>query len=110
MATVDSPYYLTDEYGVFQNKQADFQKCFEQIIHFIRRHWRKNPATWMRGYVDPAAGGCFECGGFLLPDYIPPVCNGWIQRLGANNTPLIDVTPLFHSSTSVRRLWPTMRK
>ena len=41
-------------YGVFENKQAEFEKCYEQIVR-IRRHWRKNPATWMGGYVGPAA-------------------------------------------------------
>jgi hypothetical protein len=109
VATADSPYYLADEqtesvfelslsgvttwegrpaltqgriYGVFQNKQAEFEKCYEQIIRYIRRHWRKNPATWMGGYVGPAAGDWFDRGGLLLPNYIPPVRNDWIQRLG----------------------------
>jgi hypothetical protein len=76
VATADSPYYVADEqtesvfqvsmsgittwegrpsltqgriYGVFQNKQAEFEKCYEQIIRYIRRHWRKNPARWMGG-------------------------------------------------------------
>ncbi len=80
VATADSPYYLADEqmesvfelslsglttwegrpaltqgriYRVFQNKQAEFEKVYEQIIRYIRRHWRKNPATWMSGYVGP---------------------------------------------------------
>ena len=68
-------------YGVFQNKQAEFEKCYEQIIRYIRRHWRKNPATWMGGYVGPAAGDWFERGGFLLPNYMPPARNDWVQRL-----------------------------
>jgi hypothetical protein len=107
--TADSPYYLADEqtesvfelslsgvttwegrpaltqgriYGVFQNKQAEFEKCYEQIIRYIRRHWRKNPATWMGGYVGPAASDWFDRGGFLLPNNIPRARNDWIQRLG----------------------------
>jgi hypothetical protein len=30
-------------YGVFQNKQAEFEKCYERIIRYIRRHWRRKP-------------------------------------------------------------------
>lgn len=112
VARADSPYYLADEqtesvfelslsgvttwggrpaltqgriYGVFQNKQPEFEKCYEQIVRFIRRHWRKNPAAWMGGYVGPAAGDWFDQGGLLLPNYIPPVRSDWIQRL-ANST------------------------
>ena len=108
VATADSPYFLADEqtesvlelslsavttwegrpaltqgriYGVFRNKQPEFEKCYEQIIRYIRGHWRKNPATWMGGYVGPAAGDWFDGGGLLLPSYVPPVCNDWIQRL-----------------------------
>ena len=69
-------------YGVFENKQAELEKCYEQIIRYIRRRWRKNPAAWMGGYVGPAASDWFERGGLLLPNYIPPVRSDWIQRLG----------------------------
>jgi hypothetical protein len=109
VAAADSPYYLADEqtesvfelslsgvtkwegrpaltqgriYGVFQNKQVEFEKCYERIVRHIRRHWRKNPAAWMGGYVCPAASDWFEGGGLLLPNYIPPVRSDWIQRLG----------------------------
>lgn len=108
VAREDSPYYLADEqtesvfefslsrvttwqgrpaltqariYGVFQNKRPEFERCYEQIIRYIRRHWRKNPAKWMGGYVGPAASDWFEQGGLLLPNYIPPVRSDWIQRL-----------------------------
>jgi hypothetical protein len=69
-------------YGVFENKQPAFEKCYERIIRYIRRQWRKNPAAWMGGYVGPAASDWFEKGGLLLPNYIPPVRSDWIQRLG----------------------------
>jgi len=32
--------------------------------------------------VGPAAGDWFDRGGFLLPNYMPPARNDWIQRLG----------------------------
>jgi hypothetical protein len=69
-------------YGLFEHKTADFEKWFERIIRYIRRHWRKNPAVWMSGYVGPAAIEWFEKGGLLLPNYIPPVRSDWILRLG----------------------------
>jgi hypothetical protein len=108
VARANSPYYLADEqtesvfelslsgvttwqgrpaltqgriYGVFQNKQPEFEKYYEQIIRYIRRHWRKNPTSWMGGYVGPAASNWFDQSGLLLPNYIPPVRNDWIQRL-----------------------------
>jgi hypothetical protein len=108
VARVASPYYRVDEqtesvfelsmsgvttwqgrpaltqgriYGVFQNKQPEFEKCYEQIIRYIRRNWRKNPVEWMGGYIGPAASDWFNQGGLLLPCYIPPVRSDWIQRL-----------------------------
>ena len=82
VAKAEPPYYVVDEqtelalelslsgfttwqgrpaltpgriYGVFENKQAEFEKCYERIARYIRRHWRKNPALWMGGYIGPAA-------------------------------------------------------
>jgi hypothetical protein len=68
-------------YAVFQNKQPEFEKCYDQVIRYIRSHWRKNPAAWMGGYVGPAASDWFNRGGLLLPNYIPPLRNDWIERL-----------------------------
>ncbi len=68
-------------YGVFANKRLEFEKLYERIVRYIRRHWRKNPAPWMGGYVGPAASDWFERGGLLLPNYIPPARSDWIERL-----------------------------
>jgi hypothetical protein len=69
-------------YAVFGNKHSELEKCYERIVRYIRRLWRKNPAAWMGGYIAPAANEWFERGGLLLPSYIPPVRSTWIQRLG----------------------------
>ena len=69
-------------YAVFQNKQQEFEKSYDQVVRYIRRHWRKNPATWMSGYLGQAASEWFDRGGLLLPNYIPPVRRDWIERLG----------------------------
>ena len=68
-------------YAVLQNKQPEFKKSYDQIIRYVRRHWRKNPAAWMGGYVGPAASEWFDRGGLLLPNYVPPVRSDWIERL-----------------------------
>jgi hypothetical protein len=69
-------------YGVFEGKQPEFKKFYERLVRYIRRHWRKNPTSWMQGYVGPAASEWFERGGIFLPNYIPPVRGDWIERLG----------------------------
>ena len=69
-------------YGVFEDKSAEFERWYERIVRYIRRHWRKNPVEWMSGYVGPVANEWFEQGGLLLPNYVPPVRGDWIARLG----------------------------
>jgi len=108
IAKAQPPYYLVDEqeesvfelslscittwqgrpaltqgriYAVFQDKQPDFERSYDQTIRYIRRHWRKNPASWMSGYLGPAASEWFDRGGILLPSYVPPVRRDWIERL-----------------------------
>ena len=70
-------------YAVFRNKHPEFEKCYDQLIRYIRRHWRKNPAdeNAIGGYLGPAASEWFDRGGLLLPNYIPPVRHDWIERL-----------------------------
>jgi hypothetical protein len=40
-------------YAVFENKQPQFEKSYDQVIRYIRRRWRRNPAAWMGGYLFP---------------------------------------------------------
>jgi hypothetical protein len=69
-------------YGAFfEEKPTEFKKWFERITHYIRKHWRKNPVSCLSGYVGPSASEWFEAGGLLLPSYMPPVRNDWIERL-----------------------------
>jgi hypothetical protein len=69
-------------YGVFDGKPPAFEKWYDRIVRYIRSHWRKNPISWMSGYVAPKASEFFESGGILLPNYAPPVTAEWIERLG----------------------------
>jgi hypothetical protein len=68
-------------YGTFENKPPEFEKLYERIARYIRRHWHKNPISWMGGYVGPRANEWFERGNLLLPNFIPPVRSDWIKRL-----------------------------
>jgi hypothetical protein len=68
-------------YGVFDGKEPEFEKWYERVARYVRRHWRKNPVSWMGGYIGLAASEWFEQGGVLLPNYVPPVRSDWIQRL-----------------------------
>jgi hypothetical protein len=68
-------------YAIFEGKEPGFEKWYDRLVRHIRRHWRQNPAAWMGGYLGPAAAAWFERGGLLLPSYIPPVRNDWVERL-----------------------------
>lgn len=68
-------------YGVFASKPPEFENCYERFVRYIRRHWRKNPISWMQSYVGPAASDWFKRGGIFLPNYIPPVSSDWIKRV-----------------------------
>jgi hypothetical protein len=76
------PALLKGESMVYSKTSKRITGATSKSSDYIRRHWRKSPATWMGGYVAPAAGDLFDRGGFLLPSYIPPVRSDWIQRLG----------------------------
>ena len=109
ISSANPPYYLADEqteailefstsvlaewqglpaltqgriYGVFDSKAVEFEKWYERITRYIRKNWRKNPVSWMGGYVGPSASEWFDSGGLLLPTYVPPVTSEWLRILG----------------------------
>jgi hypothetical protein len=137
IAAADPPYYLADEqeeailelspsvltewrglpaltqgriYGVFDSKPVEFEKWYERIIRYIRKNWRKNPVSWLGGYVGPAASEWFDSGGLLLPTYIPPVTDDWIRILGeqrpipTENTPSAATGERIRLSTRINEL------
>lgn len=76
-------------YGIFQDKSPEFEKWYERIVRYIRRHWRKNPVAWMGGYIGPQAWDWFEQGGLLLPNHVPPVRSSWIALLSDQHAGLL---------------------
>jgi hypothetical protein len=63
-------------YGIFENKNTEFVRWYEQIVRYIRRAFVRNPAN-LSGYVGPAAYQWFRKGGLLLPTFVPPVTDSW---------------------------------
>jgi len=66
-------------YGIFLARPAEFEKKFERITRYIRKHWRKNPVPILGGYVGPEAVAWFESGGLLLPMFTPPPSADWLR-------------------------------
>jgi hypothetical protein len=62
-------------------KPDDFAKWYESLVHWIRKHYRKNPAS-TGGYVGPAAYNFYEKGGVLLPNFLPPKTKEWLAEIG----------------------------
>lgn len=67
-------------YGVLENKEPEFGKWFAKLTRWLRKNFRKNPTT-MGGYVGPAAYDWFEKGGYLLPGFLPPDTDAWVQEI-----------------------------
>jgi hypothetical protein len=72
-------------YGQFDpdlNKPPEFEKWFEKLVRWIRKNYKRNPATILGGYVGPAAYKFYENGGYLLPSFMPPRTDVWLAEIG----------------------------
>jgi hypothetical protein len=56
---------------------------YESLVRRMRKTFKKNPVTWMAGYVGPAAYRWYESGGLLLPYCAPPINPEWRERIYA---------------------------
>jgi len=63
-------------YGIFDNKNPEFARWYEQIVRYIRKAFVRNPAS-LSGYVGPTAFKWFLKGGLLLPTFLPPETDVW---------------------------------
>lgn len=59
---------------------------YEALARWLRKNFKKNPMTWMSGYVGPAAYKWHEAGGLLLPVIAPPVNPEWCGRIHAQHS------------------------
>jgi hypothetical protein len=72
---------LFGNFEPYLGKSEEFEKWYESLVHWIRQHYRKNPAS-TGGYVSPAAYEFYEHGGYLLPNFLPPRTKEWLTEIG----------------------------
>ena len=75
-------------YGIFDahlGKPQAFQKWYESLVRWIRKNYRKNP-TSMGGYVGPAAYEFYSKGGYLLPEFLPPRTEAWLDEIAKQHS------------------------
>ena len=76
-------------YGHFDstlNKPREFEQWYGFLVNWIRRHFAKAPKS-VGGYVGAAAHQFYENGGYLLPQFLPPVTDVWLRELGEQHSP-----------------------
>ncbi len=73
-------------YGVFEGKPKAFEKWYEMLARWIRKHYKRSP-TSMGGYVGPAAYEFYKTGGYLLPQFLPPRTEVWLAEIGKQHSP-----------------------
>ncbi len=72
---------LFGDFDPYLNKPPEFEKWYERLVRWIRKNFKKNPASW-GGYVGPAAYEFYKSGGYLLPNFLPPRTDNWVAELG----------------------------
>jgi hypothetical protein len=65
-------------YGIFESKDAGFEKWYNSIVRWIQKNFVRNPAK-LGGYVGKQAFEWFSNGGILLPFFRPPLSPEWIR-------------------------------
>ena len=73
-------------YGIFDGKPPEFEKWYETLVRWIRKNYRRSPAS-MGGYVGPAAYEFYNKGGYLLPNFLPPRTEVWLAEIGKQHSP-----------------------
>jgi len=65
--------------ATFENKPPELEKSYERLVRFIRRHWRKNPATWMGAIL-----GKLQANGLMAGAYCFPTMSRLFAAIGSN--------------------------
>ena len=73
-------------YGTFEGKPAEFEKWYDGLVRWIRKSYQKNPRG-TGGYVGPAAYEFYNEGGYLLPQFLPPRTEVWLDEIGKQHSP-----------------------
>ncbi len=78
---------LFGNFEPYFGKPPDFEKWYEALVRWIRKNFRKSPAS-TGGYVGPAAYEFYNSGGYLLPNILPPRTKEWLTEIGKQHARL----------------------
>jgi hypothetical protein len=73
-------------FGSYLKKPLGFEKWYESLVRWIRKHYHRSPAS-LGGYVGPAALDFYNNGGYLLPQFVPPRTKEWLTEIGKQHSP-----------------------
>jgi hypothetical protein len=76
---------LFGNFEPYLGKPEDFEKWYEALVRWIRKNYHKNPRG-TSGYVGPAAYAFYRDGGYLLPNFLPPMTKEWLAEIGSQHT------------------------
>jgi hypothetical protein len=76
---------LFGNFEPYLGKPEDFEKWYESLVHWIRQHYQKNPAS-TGGYIGHAAYEFYQQGGYLLPNFLPPYTKEWLAEIGKQHS------------------------
>jgi len=70
-------------YGSFDQPSEELRVWYEGVARWIRKHFTRNPISYVGGYVGPAALEWHQAGGLLLPFVRPLATPEWRAILGS---------------------------
>lgn len=71
---------LFGNFEPYLRKPREFEKWYETLVRWIRKNYRRSP-TSLGGYLGPMAWEFFEHGGYLLPQFLPPRTQVWLDEI-----------------------------
>jgi hypothetical protein len=78
---------LFGDFDPHLEKPPQFEKWYESLARWMRKNYRKSPAS-IGGYVGPAAYEFYNKGGYLLPQFRPPRTEAWLTEIGKQHPPV----------------------
>lgn len=72
-------------YGLFDKPLSAYEKWYDALARWIRKHFARVPIPLPSGYIGPSAYEWFRKGGVLLPMFLPPLTSQWRSWLEAQD-------------------------
>lgn len=70
----------------FEAENRQFEKWYNAIVRWIRKNFIRDIAVGFdRDSIGPSAYDWFKAGGLLLPNFRPPVTDGWLAWADVQN-------------------------